>query len=52
MIVFALLSTGAIEICYGVDSGLTHHNSDTGSYRKFRILSKPTLLPYRCATFR
>ena len=32
--------------------GLTHHNSDTGSYGKFRIPSKPRLLPYSFATFR
>ena len=27
-------------------AGLTHHNSDTGSYGKFRNPSKPILLPY------
>src|SRR5208337_526171 len=32
--------------------GFTHHNSDTGSYGKFRIPSKPRLLPYSFATFR
>ena len=34
------------------DPGLTHHNSETGSYRKFHILSKPRLLPFSFATFR
>jgi retron-type reverse transcriptase len=34
------------------EAGLTHHNSDTGTYGKFRILSKPRLLPYSFATFR
>ena len=32
--------------------GLTHHNSETGSYGKFHILSKPRLLPFSFATFR
>src|SRR5208337_818152 len=26
--------------------GLTHHNSETGSYGKVHILSKPRLLPF------
>src|SRR5271157_1740963 len=25
----------------GIEAGLTHHNSETGSYGKFHILSKP-----------
>jgi len=33
-------------------SGLTHHNSETGSYGKFHILSKLRLLPLSFATFR
>ena len=33
-------------------SGLTHHNSEAGSYGKFHIPSKPRLLPFSCATFR
>ena len=33
-------------------AGLTHHNSETGSYGKVHILSKPRLLPFSCATFR
>jgi len=32
--------------------GLTHHNSETGSYGKFHIVSKPRLLPFSFATFR
>jgi len=32
--------------------GLTHHNSESGLYGKFRIPSKPRLLPYSLATFR
>ena len=32
--------------------GLTHHNSESGVYGKFRIPSKPRLLPYSLATFR
>jgi hypothetical protein len=32
--------------------GLTHHTSESGLYGKFRILSKPRLLPYSFATFR
>ena len=31
--------------------GLTHHNSEPGSYGKFHILSKPRLLPFSFATF-
>ena len=33
-------------------SGLTHHNSEAGLYRKFRVPSKPRFLPYSLATFR
>jgi len=33
-------------------AGLTHHNSETGSYGKSHILSKPRLLPFSVATFR
>ena len=33
------------------DPGLTHHNSEPGSYGKFHILSKPRLLPFSFATF-
>jgi len=33
-------------------AGLTHHNSETGSYGKFHILSKPRLLLFSFATFR
>ena len=33
-------------------TGLTHHNSETGSYGKFHVLSKPRLLPFCFATFR
>src|SRR5208337_3751375 len=40
------------EVCRGDSPGFTHHNSDTGSYGKFRIPSKPRLLPYSFATFR
>ena len=32
--------------------GLTHHNSESGLYEKFRVPSKPRLLPYSLATFR
>jgi plasmid stabilization system protein ParE len=32
-------------------AGLTHHNSEPGSYGKFHILSKPRLLPFSFATF-
>ena len=35
-----------------VPPGLTHHNSESGVYGKFRIPSKPRLLPYSLATFR
>src|SRR5271157_2943300 len=30
----------------GALPGLTHHNSETGSYGKVHILSKPRLLPF------
>src|SRR5208337_56015 len=33
-------------------TGPTHHNSETGSYGKVHILSKPRLLPFSFATFR
>ena len=36
----------------GAIAGLTHHDSETGSYGKFHILSKPRLLPFSVATFR
>ena len=36
----------------GCIPGLTHHNSEYGLYGKFRIPSKPRLLPYSLATFR
>ncbi|MGA7501481.1 MAG: type II toxin-antitoxin system RelE/ParE family toxin [Isosphaeraceae bacterium] len=35
-----------------VPPGLTHHNSDVGLHGKFRVPSKPRLLPYSLATFR
>src|SRR5208337_2857381 len=37
---------------WGERAGLTHHNSETGSYGKVHILSKPRLLPFSFATFR
>ena len=36
----------------GQGPGLTRHNSESGLYGKFRIPSKPRLLPYSLATFR
>jgi len=42
---FSAASKGAL-------AGLTHHNSETGSYGKFHILSKPRLLLFSFATFR
>jgi len=41
-----------VPIIAGIMPGLTHHNSETGSYGKFHILSKPRLLLFSFATFR
>ena len=34
------------------EAGLTHHNSESGLYGKFRVPNKLKLLPYSLATFR
>ena len=49
-----------VEALKGIDTqglritipGLTHHNSGSGLYGKFRIPNKLKLLPYSLATFR
>src|SRR5208337_3149072 len=40
----------SVAFAQGTTSGLTHHNSETGSYGKFHILSKPRLLLFSFAT--
>ena len=43
---------GLKELDLPITPGLTHHNSESGLYGKFRVPSKPRLLPYSLATFR